>query len=174
MEKPCKDCGRVFPESRDYFGQFKNVRGGRSVIGFRNSCRECMRARASAHDKANPEQRRQRMMRRIEREAEATSRYDDGDVQFIRAAVNDSCRYCEAPLNGAGEVDHLTPVARGGTNARNNLTLACMPCNRAKLGKTLEEFVDWRSERGLQISHRKPAYERPDPPVTKVQRRTFR
>lgn len=171
MEKACKDCGRVFPETRVYFGQFKNVRGGRTVIGFRNSCRECMRDRSSAHAKANPEQRRERMARRIERQDAET--YSFSDVTFIRGELGDTCRYCLVPLNGGGEVDHLTPVARGGTNSRCNLTLACMPCNRAKLSKTLDEFLEWRRERSLPVRENAPSYERPDAAITSVQRRTF-
>lgn len=171
MEKACKDCGRVFPETRDYFGQFKNVRGDRSVIGFRNSCRECMRDRSSAHARANPEQGRERMARRIERQGvEAHSALD---VAFIRKELGDTCRYCCDALMGGGEIDHLTPVARGGTSSRSNLTLACMPCNRAKLSKTLDEFLEWRTERSLRVRENSPNYERPDAPTTTVQRRTF-
>jgi 5-methylcytosine-specific restriction endonuclease McrA len=174
VEKRCKDCGQVFPETREFFGQFKNVRAGQAVIGFRNTCRECMRARASAHNKAHPEQRRERMSRRIERQGATDGSFDESDVQVIRSALNDLCRYCDAALNGGGEVDHLTPIARGGTSARSNLTLACMPCNRAKLGKTLEEFITWRAERGLDTSEQKPTYERPDRPTNSIQRRSFR
>ena len=174
MSRTCKDCGRIFPETREFFGQFKYLRDGQPVIGFRNSCRECMRARSSAHAKANPDQRRERMARRIEREHSAPGVFDDADVRFIRAAVGDACRYCETRLNGAGEVDHLTPVVRGGTSARQNLTLACMPCNRAKLAKTLSEFLSWRKERGLPVSDRRLEYERPDEPVSDVQRQNFR
>lgn len=174
MQKHCKDCGQLYPETREFFGQFKNVRGGKAVIGFRNTCRECMRSRSSAHAKANPDQRRERASRRTDRSAINTKTYDEADVRFIRSALLDSCRYCEIELNGGGEVDHLTPVARGGSNSRANLTLACMPCNRAKLGKTLPEFLDWRSERRLSLPTRKPSYERPDPPSSDIQRRTFR
>lgn len=171
--KQCKDCGKTFPEDRDHFGQFKNVRNGETVIGFRNSCRECMRARSRAHDKAHPEQRAERMKRRVDRGDARPGTYDQGVVRFIRRVLSDSCRYCEADLNGGGEVDHLTPVARGGSSAKGNLTLSCQPCNRAKLSKTLDEFMEWRRERGLPIRSSAPKYERPDKPTTDVQRRTY-
>ena len=51
----CKDCGRAFPETRDFFGQYKNVRNGIVAIGFRNSCRECMAANTAKHSAAKPE-----------------------------------------------------------------------------------------------------------------------
>ena len=39
------------------------------------------------------------------------------------------CHYCGAP---ATEVDHVLPVARGGTDAQDNLVAACRNCNLAK------------------------------------------
>lgn len=54
---------------------------------------------------------------------------------FIRDAF--MCWYC-----GAGgwrtknlTIDHLIPVARGGTNAQDNLVTACKRCNRLKSDK---------------------------------------
>lgn len=174
MRKVCKDCGREYPETREFFGQYKNRYGGRTTIGFRNSCRQCMRDRSSAHAKANPDQRRERMARRIDREDNATGSYSEADNRFIREQLRDCCRYCGEKLNGSGEIDHLTPVARGGTNRIENLTLSCMPCNRAKLSKTLEEFLEWRTERTLTVIDFGPDYERPDTPTSSVQRRKYR
>ena len=174
MEKSCTKCGHIFPETRDYFGQFRNMRGGEVVIGFRNTCRGCMRIRSAAHAKAKPEQRRERMARRIDRETVSPNAPTPSGLNRIREALGDSCRYCGNALHGGGETDHLTPVARGGTDALSNLTLACMPCNRAKLSKTLEEFLEWRRERGLEVKIRTPDYEQPDEPHHSVQRRTYR
>ncbi|MGI6609422.1 MAG: HNH endonuclease [Limnochordia bacterium] len=38
------------------------------------------------------------------------------------------------------KVEHLTPVARGGSNRVSNLGLACEPCNREKGTMTAEDF----------------------------------
>lgn len=173
MDKSCNVCGRSFPETRDNFGQFKNESGGRVTIGFRNTCRECMRARSSAHARANPEQRRERMARRVNREAATLGSYDQGDISVIREILDDKCRYCGDPLAGGGEVDHLTPVARGGTSFRHNISLSCLPCNRAKLSKTLDEFLVWRIERNLVVRDVQPDYENPDEATTAILRRTF-
>lgn len=171
--KSCKDCGRTFPETREYFGQFKNKRAsGAVVIGFRNSCRECMAANTAQHTAANPEQHRARGERRALREVVAHASVDDVDIARVRSALNDRCRYCDAALNGAGEVDHLTPVRRGGSGSLGNITIACMPCNRAKLGKTLSEFLLWRAERGLSVREVVLSFEKPDP-ATGVQRESF-
>lgn len=59
-------------------------------------------------------------------------------VQFI-AENGERCRYCRrkgdarnGPDGKAWHIDHVTPVAAGGTNARENLALACAGCNTAK------------------------------------------
>lgn len=47
------------------------------------------------------------------------------------------CQYCGKGVDAGAvlEVDHLTPVAEGGTNEIFNLVTACKDCNRGK-GKT--------------------------------------
>jgi 5-methylcytosine-specific restriction endonuclease McrA len=49
------------------------------------------------------------------------------------------CAYCKAkqvPL----QIEHIVPLARGGSNRVFNLTLACESCNRAKGAQTAREF----------------------------------
>ena len=41
------------------------------------------------------------------------------------------------------EVDHIIPVAKGGTNDTENLQMLCKPCNMSKGAKSMEE---WRGE----------------------------
>lgn len=41
------------------------------------------------------------------------------------------CGHDDRPL----EVDHITPIARGGTNEEANLRTLCLPCNRRKGAK---------------------------------------
>jgi hypothetical protein len=55
------------------------------------------------------------------------------------------CVYCGG---FADEVDHITPVSRGGGNERENLAPACFLCNREKLDFTPEEWEAWRIETG--------------------------
>ena len=44
------------------------------------------------------------------------------------------CQPCkrEGKLKLAREVDHLTPVVHGGTDAEGNLQAICIPCHKAK------------------------------------------
>lgn len=49
-------------------------------------------------------------------------------------AAEPLCRYCGSP---ATVVDHIVPVALGGSNDIDNLAGACEPCNKIKRDKPL-------------------------------------
>lgn len=43
------------------------------------------------------------------------------------------CKYCESPMTLAeATFDHVVPRSGGGKGRRDNLVLACLPCNRKK------------------------------------------
>ena len=160
--KICQKCFNEYPETREFFGQYKNERNGNIKIGFRNTCRKCIAENTARYDKKNPESALRRSSNRQLREA-LTVGVTPKDLPSLRMHLGDTCRYCSAPLNGMGEIDHLTPIARGGTNNTNNLTLACSSCNKAKTSKTFDEYLNWRLERKLLIRQIKIISEKPDP-----------
>lgn len=49
------------------------------------------------------------------------------------------CAYCDT-VDGPWDIDHILPLARGGTNQLHNLTVACSSCNRSKRDLTLAEW----------------------------------
>ena len=53
-----------------------------------------------------------------------------------------ACCYCEAPFteNSAMHIDHIIPLARGGTHHPENLAPACQRCNSSKHSKLLSEW----------------------------------
>lgn len=61
------------------------------------------------------------------------------------------CALCGKPIESlqAGQVEHLTPAVRGGSNQYGNLALAHISCNREKANKTLGEYIEWRQIVGL-------------------------
>ncbi|MFE7514591.1 RNA-guided endonuclease IscB [Streptomyces sp. NPDC057540] len=70
-----------------------------------------------------------------------------------RARSGESCAYCGAsgvPL----VVDHIRARARGGTDRPANLLLACVPCNRAKAARPVEEFLAHRPGRLATVLRR--------------------
>ena len=57
-----------------------------------------------------------------------------------------TCAYC-GERGGILEVDHITPISKGGSNDLENLTTACRRCNRQKKDMTTEEYENWKSGR---------------------------
>lgn len=72
--------------------------------------------------------------RRVPRGVERGS--ESHEYTFVLAA--DPCSYCG---RGAGSIDHIDPVALGGSSGWENLTAACQYCNGAKGAKPLLTFL---------------------------------
>lgn len=62
---------------------------------------------------------------------------------IIKRHHGDICHYCGnyAPN---GQVDHILPLTKGGTDAVDNLVWSCEQCNQAKGDKTVEEWMQTR------------------------------
>jgi 5-methylcytosine-specific restriction endonuclease McrA len=55
------------------------------------------------------------------------------------------CYYCNKKLEESEtEIEHKTPVSRGGRNKRSNVVLSCKKCNREKGRKNEKEFNEFR------------------------------
>jgi HNH endonuclease len=57
----------------------------------------------------------------------------------VRKAAGQRCSYCLSPQNlvmARLEIEHITPLAQGGTDDETNLWLACPICNGHKSDKT--------------------------------------
>ena len=159
----CKKCGSEYPLTSEFFGHMP-PRGDK--IGLRWSCRKCVRENTARHSADNPELVKARTQRRQQHAKNATGAYEPADIAKIRKILKNCCRYCGNSLEDNEEIDHITPLSRGGSNNPENLTLACRRCNRDKRDKTLIEFLLWRKERNEKIRKISPAYENPDIPRT--------
>lgn len=63
---------------------------------------------------------------------------------FVFARDGEKCSYC-GDETGPFQLEHILPVARGGSHEADNLAVACRSCNCSKGSKTLEE---WRPSDG--------------------------
>lgn len=140
--RQCRTCGQVLPLTRDFFGQTPSG-------GFRKQCRECKNRYNAEWAASRPDLVSERWARQNRRRARAGFRWTDSDIEQLRLELKGKCAYCGNELNGGGEVDHKISLERGGTNHIGNLTLACLPCNRAKGARSDDEFFAWRRARGL-------------------------
>jgi hypothetical protein len=67
------------------------------------------------------------------------------DADLLRGLILESagrCAWCDAGVVRADfEIDHITPLSRGGVNTLDNLALTCPECNRRKSGKSPATFA---------------------------------
>jgi len=63
-----------------------------------------------------------------------------------------SCQYCgNRPPQPTLEVDHIYPVASGGSNDDSNLITSCFDCNRGKSDRLLTSIPESLSEKAKRI-----------------------
>ena len=108
--------------------------------------KETIKERCKKWRLANPKKLVAKEARRRGKKANAEGSFNDLDVNRIYDEQNGKCFYCGNALNGLFDVDHKTPLSRGGSNWPNNLCCACAACNRSKHTKTAEEFLNLLSE----------------------------
>lgn len=66
-----------------------------------------------------------------------------------------TCQYCgNHPPEVVLEVDHIKPVAEGGTNDLYNLVTACFGCNRGKADVPLSSVPDSLSAKAADVAER--------------------
>lgn len=140
--RTCRKCGQTYPLTTDFFGHQPNK-------SLRYSCRKCMAAHTAKHSAQHLGDTRLRAQIRANREAVAPGVRDESHVRRVRRRLGDRCLYCGSELHGGGHEDHMTPVARGGSNGAENITLACSKCNAEKHAKTADEYRQWRGDHGL-------------------------
>ena len=68
------------------------------------------------------------------------------DLKFFRKLLEkDCCEYCGKKLKlKEREVEHKTPINKGGDNSNANLCISCKQCNLEKKERTYEEYLEWR------------------------------
>lgn len=74
-------------------------------------------------------------------------KFSDYEKKTLYAKYNGRCAICGNPVAFKDmTVDHKTPLSKGGTNAMDNLQLACHSCNLMKTDFSVEEFTEKLSQ----------------------------
>ena len=97
---------------------------------------------------ANPEKSRCFVRARRARIRNAEGRHSAEDVQRIFVAQRGKCAHCRISIKPGYHVDHIQPLARGGSNWPRNLQLLCQPCNQTKHAK---DPIDWARSKGALL-----------------------
>ncbi|WP_369604708.1 HNH endonuclease [Nocardia nova] len=104
--------------------------------------REELLERMREYRRANPERRRQYKANRRQRISRQMTNEDRREsIEWRKTIKNDPCFYCGEFADQMHD-DHMTPLARGGTDHWWNLVRSCATCNLRKNAKTAEEFIE--------------------------------
>ena len=76
--------------------------------------------------------------------------FTDKQKEIIKQQGGNKCFYCGT--GGDQEIDHLTPLSRGGNNSLENGVPSCTTCNREKGDKTYGEYKPGCNKQDLKYS----------------------
>lgn len=99
-----------------------------------------IKANVAAYRKANPDKKRHLDNRRRARKAGNGGSHTLAEREAKFAECGNVCYYCHQPSKLT--VDHVIPLARGGTDDITNIVPACQSCNSKKNAKTADEFIN--------------------------------
>lgn len=95
---------------------------------------------ANKHTDHWKQMKRAERLRRSTRLAEAEGTHTAEDILLQFKAQKGLCWWCGKELLDEYETDHVIPLARGGSNAAENIVVACPHCNRSKGTKLPHEW----------------------------------
>ena len=77
----------------------------------------------------------------VNRRWQSQGQHTAADVKRILLRQGQICVYCKTSLKDKYHVDHITSLARGGSNGPENIQCLCPSCNLAKSDKVPEEYA---------------------------------
>lgn len=94
--------------------------------------------------KKNPLKRRANEAKRRAAKAGSKGRHSAEDAESLYALQKGKCAACKERLGGKYHVDHVIPLAAGGSNGRENIQILCPSCNISKKATDPIEFMQKR------------------------------
>lgn len=125
---------------KKYRREYRKRKGGKT-----ESEKQYYRDWARTWRKKNPERSRLigrvNMLKRRALILQNGGEFTKEDILLQYRSQHGKCWWCTKRVGGKYHVDHVRPLARGGTNNPNNLVISCPDCNLAKNDKLPHEWI---------------------------------
>ena len=131
MEKCCTACNQSKPLSQFYLSRGKPC----------SPCKSCAVRKAAECAKANPEARRKIDHNARAKRAAAPGKLSTGLTKKLLKLQKGLCACCREPLGKKFHLDHILPIALGGTNTDDNIQLLRPVCNHRKHAKHPVDYM---------------------------------
>ena len=131
---PCKPCQLSRSKNRD-----KDARR-KSDLKYLSKNREAHAERLKAWRKNNPEKARERERSKDARRRGAFGKLSKGIEKKLFEQQGGLCVCCKQELGDNYHLDHIMPLALGGTNTDDNVQLLIAKCNLRKSAKHPDEW----------------------------------
>ena len=105
-------------------------------------------AKKKATRLASPEASRAGRATRRARLKNAEGTFSKLDLKALMTSQKGLCIVCRTSIKDGYHIDHIKPLANGGSNDKLNLQLLCQPCNRSKGAK---DPIDFMQQRGYLL-----------------------
>lgn len=150
-EKVKQGCSEYYEKHRDYFRKYgadyyqKNKEKASVYGALRYEAnREVHKAKSSAWVKENPAAAKLIQANRRSRKKNASGSLSKGLEDRLYALQKGKCACCRQPLGENYHLDHIMPLALGGTNTDDNIQLLRQRCNNQKHAKHPVDFMQSR------------------------------
>lgn len=114
------------------------------VQAYNLATREASARKAAKYRAENPNQVRADKAARRARILQAEGSYSAMDISTLMRLQRQKCAVCHCDISANYHIDHIKPLARGGSNYKSNLQLLCPPCNQVKSAKDPVKFMQSR------------------------------
>jgi 5-methylcytosine-specific restriction endonuclease McrA len=111
------------------------------VRNYRNANLELCKSRVRVWSKENPEVRRALANKYRTRKINAQGIHTKNDIKSLFLLQQGKCACCKININKNYHIDHIIPLAKGGSNDKFNIQLLCPTCNLQKGVKHPIEFM---------------------------------
>jgi 5-methylcytosine-specific restriction endonuclease McrA len=141
----CVECQKLAQaawkaEKPDYHREWKSGNQDR-VAGYKEKYGpEYFRKKGLEHYYRNKEAYLAHARKRKARKMGADGDFTKADIDRIMKAQGGRCAHCKTSVKRRRHIDHIIPLARGGSNWPSNLQILCPQCNMSKGSK---DPIDW-------------------------------